>query len=949
MKYTVQTCFLVTSLLFNAFLSFGQTTIKGEVLDAATNDPLIGASIFIQETGEGTVSDFDGSFELKIKGNLPVKAVVSYTGFAEKEITISAASSKLTIKLEESAITVADVEVVGQRISDKQKASPLTVESLDLIGIKATPAENFYDGLGSLKGVDLTSASLGFKVINMRGFNSTSPVRSLQLIDGVDNQAPGLNFSLGNFLGSSELDVLGVDLIQGASSAFYGPNAFNGVINITTKSPFLHKGLSVQLKGGERKLASGAIRWADAFKNKNGHEFIAYKLNLQAFRADDWVADNYNPVDGSRVGKDNPGRFDAVNIYGDEFFPSYSFRPSFLDPTSGLEDFYRTGYKEEDIVDYDTRNGKASVAVHIRTNPSKDVESPELIIASSYGTGTTVYQGDNRFSLRNIRFYQNRLELRKEGKFFIRLFATQDNAGDSYDPYFTALKLQEAAKSNGDWGNDYVFYWKKFVTNNNFARWKAAGYPNPMLAFDPSTGTFSLKNQADLEAWYLSNQDSIRAWHIEAENWANMASDQTNETSYDFYDPDKNPERFKEEFDRITSAKSNSTEGGTKFYDKSALYNAQGEYKFQTDIIDNLTVGANARLYTPRSEGTIFYDTAGIKITNFEFGSYVGGDKKFWDDRLTLSATVRVDKNENFNWISTPAASIVFKPRANNFLRLSFSSAIRNPTLSDQYLFLKVGRATLAGNLNGVENLATVDSYVDYTNNFLDKSKLVYFNIDPIQPEKVKTFELGYRTTLFNSVYVDAGYYYNIYNDFIGYKIGLDIEFQDSSSIPKDISVYRYAANSNERITSQGFSVALSYYFAKYFQLSGNYSWNRLNTQSDDEIVPAFNTPEHKFNIGISGRDIPIILGKFKLRKLGFNINYRWVDGFLFEGSPQFTGFIPSYDLLDAQVNLKIDRWDTTFKIGATNLLENIHYETYGGPSIGRLAYISIQYEWNKR
>ena len=147
----------------------------------------------------------------------------------------------LEIKMDESVVTTQLIEVRGQRVSEKQKAAPLTVESMDLLAIKETPADNFYDGLGTLKGVDLTAASLGFKIINTRGFNSTSPVRSLQLIDGVDNQSPGLNFSLGNFLGTSELDILKVDLVVGASSAFYGPNAFNGVISMTTKDPFYQK------------------------------------------------------------------------------------------------------------------------------------------------------------------------------------------------------------------------------------------------------------------------------------------------------------------------------------------------------------------------------------------------------------------------------------------------------------------------------------------------------------------------------------------------------------------------------------------------------------------------------------------------------------------------------------------------------------------------------------
>jgi outer membrane cobalamin receptor len=159
--------------------------------------------------------------------------------------------------------------VVGQRIDDKQKAAPLTIENLDAIPIKQTAAVSFYNGLGNLKGVDLTTASLGFTIINTRGFNSTSPVRSLQIIDGVDNHAR-LNFSLGNFLGASDLDVLKVDLVQGASSAFYGPNAFNGVISMETKNPFVHRGLSASVKYGSRNLAETAIRWAEAFKTEKG-------------------------------------------------------------------------------------------------------------------------------------------------------------------------------------------------------------------------------------------------------------------------------------------------------------------------------------------------------------------------------------------------------------------------------------------------------------------------------------------------------------------------------------------------------------------------------------------------------------------------------------------------------------------------------------------------------
>ena len=934
MKNFTQICFLVTIFLFLSSYAISQSVIKGEVQDNTSGDPLIGASIFVKESGEGTVTDFDGSFELKIKGNLPVVAVVSYTGYEEHEIKITSATGKLVIKMTETTFTTAEIEIVGQRVSEKQKSSPLTVESLDLLAIKETPSDNFYDGLGSLKGVDLTAASLGFKVINTRGFNSTSPVRSLQLIDGVDNQAPGLNFSLGNFLGSSELDVLKVDLVQGASSAFYGPNAFNGVISMETKSPFYHKGLSASIKAGERNLMETAVRWADAFKNKNGQDVFGYKINFSYLRADDWEADNYDPVYDTNTGKDNPGRFDAVNIYGDEYSGNMDLRTAnpWSSPLS-INQWHRTGYQEADIVDYDTRNFKSNAVLHYRLLPQKESDSPELIIGSSFSRGTTVYQGDNRFSLRDISFFQGKAEIRKQDKFFVRAYYTRDNAGNSYDPYFTALRLQRNAKSQIDWAKDYINYWR----NNIDPKIKELGYPKIVII----NGMVQPYDYEGAAAWEIQYQDSLTVWHNLAEAIANMAG---SGASVPFYEP--GTDRFQQEFDRITSSKSNLDEMGTKFYDKSALTHIQGEYAFNPGFVEFLKVGGNYRRYTPNSDGTIFYDTADVKITNYEFGFFTGAEKKLLDNTLTASATFRLDKNQNFGWLPSPAASLVWKPKANNYLRLSFSSAIRNPTLTDQYLNLNVGRAVLAGNLNGVQDLLTVESFFDYLNSpTLDLNLLDTFDIAGVQPEKVKTFEIGYRTTLYNSLYVDAGYYYSIYNDFLGFNIGIDADF-GAAGLPTRLQVYRYSANSTNTVTTQGLSIGLSYYFSKYFQVSGNYSWNRLNKAfADDPIIPAFNTPENKFNIGLSGRNIQTRW----LRNFGFNVNYKWIEGFLFEGSPQFTGLIPTYSLLDAQVNYNFKKPDFTLKIGASNLLDNQQFQTYGGPRIGRLAYISISYEFKKK
>ena len=944
----MQRCFFKAGLFM--LLSFpillsGQNTLRGEVFDDLTGEPLIGANVIIQGTTSGTVTDFDGHYKLVTDLLLPLTIVISYTGYEATTIGITPENMFNRTRLSETSVMIETIQVTGSRISEKQKESPLTVESLDLQAIKATPSANFYDGLGALKDVDMTTASLGFKVINTRGFNSTSPVRSLEIIDGVDNQAPGLNFSLGNFLGSSELDVLKVDIVVGASGAYYGPNAFNGVISMETKSPFFHKGLAGMVRAGQRNLLEGSFRYADALKNKDGKEFFAYKLNFFAFRADDWQAENYNQVLDGRVTvpDDNPGRYDAVNIYGDEYYPLADVTNSdaHLISDPGIGTFYRTGYKETELVDYDTRNIKANAALHFRTSPEQGVESPELILSSSFGSGTTVYQGDNRFSLKDILFFQNRIEFRKRDKYFIRAYATNENAGSSYDPYFTALRLQEQTKSPTDWATDYRRFWKGVA--NYPKEMRELGYPVPV--YDPVTNTVNF-DVAGAEQWLVDYNDSLTIWHSMAEAYANTKNIHIEEGISDFLKP--GTEEFNTAFNDITS-RYNNDEGGTRFYDKSALYHVHGEYTFTPNFISEIRVGANYRLYAPESAGTIFNDSTEA-IRNSEFGFYAGLQEKFFDNKLIASATLRVDKNQNMNWIQTPAASLVYKAAENTFLRFSFSSALRNPTLSDQYLNLDVGPATLAGHIGAVDSLITIESFINGLD-YLNWDTLEYFNIDAIRPEKVTTFEIGARTSLFNSLFVDLGYYRNSYQHFLGYQLGVTTELDLNSPppvFPENTIVYRYSANSKTKVNTQGFSIGLNYYLSSVITLNGNYSYNELTkVDEDDPIIPAYNTPKHKYNLGISGRNINFF-DVDVLKKVGFSINYKWVEGFQYEGSPQFTGFVPTYDLLDAQISVDVERLNTTIKIGASNILNNEHYETYGGPDIGRLAYISLLYDFKK-
>ncbi|MDG2425959.1 MAG: carboxypeptidase-like regulatory domain-containing protein, partial [Flavobacteriales bacterium] len=524
--------FAVLVLIFlGSGLGLHAQAIRGRVVDGDTGDPVFMANVIVEGTGLGVTTDFDGRFRIDVE-SLPVRLTVSFISYAVQTVEVTDARKDLEVVLQPDQILLNEAEVVGERISEKQKQAPLTIETMDLISIREAPSGNFYEGLGNLKGVDLTSASLGFKIINTRGFNSTSPVRSLQLIDGVDNQSPGLNFSLGNFLGAPDLDVKSVEIIAGASSAFFGPGAFNGVINMETKDPYVFPGLSVSTKlgettkKGERPLFETGFRWAQVLENGEGDPFFAYKINFFKFQAYDWEAINYAPVDGSTVSTLNPGRYDAVNIYGDEYNNLFDYSTPPGINYRGMGVFYRTGYKEKDLVDYNTDNLKVSLSGHWRLQPEKTYESPELIYGFNMGRGNTVYQGDNRFSLKNIEFYQHRVELRKKNKWFIRAYRTNENAGDSYDPYATALKLQDSTRNDENWARVYGQYW-----TDSISPFIGETYPGLELLYWDSvftdTGVFlyaipvsGIPEGAE-DQWYIDNHDNLTAWHYQVEQWTN--------------------------------------------------------------------------------------------------------------------------------------------------------------------------------------------------------------------------------------------------------------------------------------------------------------------------------------------------------------------------------------------------------------------------------------------
>lgn len=960
-----RSCILLLAMLLLPVLAAGQGyELRGIVTDGATGETLVGASVKLKDGTAGTVTDLDGRFKLKLDQLPPYTLVIAYMGYAPQEIVVQSTDQEIKAKLGADQVLLQEAQVIAQRISDKQKQAPLTVETMDLIAIKEAPSGDFYESLGTLKGVDMTAASFGFKVINTRGFNSTSPVRSLQLIDGVDNQSPGLNFSLGNFLGASDLDVLKVDVIAGASTAFYGPGAFNGVIAMGTKSPWNFRGLSASIKGGERNMLEAAVRYADVFKNKAGQEKWAYKLNVFGLRADDWWAENYDPTSNSPTGRNNPGRYDAVNIYGDEDVGrgnDFTRSISEMYGNPGLGKFLRNGYKESELVDYGTKNFKAGLSVHHRIK-----DSLEVILSSNYSTGTTVYQGDNRYRLDGVQFFQHKVEVARTGKWFVRGYVTHEDAGKTYDIYTTALRLQDASSpapigGQPRWNTEYSTYWSSVIAP------LVRSMPEFVTVAEYTAMGWTQQQWID---WYGQFLQDHHAMFVQYHEQALAHLDAMNSVQVrPFYAP--GTQRFNDMFNEIKGKR--FTEGGSLFFDRSMLAHAMGEYRFKPKF-GEVVVGGNFRQYLPNSAGTIFSDTGNVTIRNSEFGVFSGLEKELVPEKLKTTVTLRLDKNQNFDAVISPAASFVYTPRKDRVFRLSFSSAVRNPTLADQYFYYNVGRALLLGNVEGRfeegrDSLFTIDSFNEYRNTANQVEgvrKLDWFHVDRLRPEQARTIEIGYRGNHFERFYFDVSAYHSWYADFIGYIIGIKGAFDNAGFPASGLQVFRLAANASSQVRTQGANFGVNYYSGR-FTYNANYSYNKLTTGANDPIIPAFNTPEHKFNIGLNAHEMRVPFSEKRI--LGYGVNYKWIQGYTFEGSPQFSGQIPTYDMVDAQVNVKLDKYHLTVKGGVSNLFglqplfndevpsdekldrmfNNNVYLVYGGPRVGRLAYIQLLYEFNQR
>ncbi len=924
-------------------VSFAQTTVKGKIIDNS-GLPLPGANIVVVGTSSGTVSDFDGIYALTVDQEPPFSIRVSYTGFEDQTIEITTNNQTVDVTMQEGN-ELDEVIISASRTPERIFESPVTVERFGLKEIKNTASPDFYGGLENLKGVDINTNSLTFKSINTRGFATFANTRFMQLVDGMDNSAPALNFPLGNLLGMVETDVQSVELLPGASSALYGANAFNGILFMRSKNPFDHQGIRGYIKQGiTSQEAAGDNSYTDlgiSMAYKFSDKFAA-KVNFGYLKGTDWFATNYDDKNMSGGTRESNINYNGVNVYGDEVTTNIREASGGLGIIPDVS-VSRTGYLESELTDYNAENVKADWGLYFR--PWAD--DFEIQYVGKVGTGSTIYQGAQRYRIDGFSLQQHKIEV-KNDNFFVRGYITSDKAGDTFVMDVLGPNLLNAWKSHQDWYGDYI-----------------QTYAGIELSGNPQGLTESQKH------------DAARA---------------VAETGR----PQEGSEEFNRLLDQVTSDTNFIT--GAGFKDNSKIYHSDANYNFG-DLFQfaEIQVGGSYRTYRLNSFGTIYADAEG-PIKYSELGVYTQLQRSLElneDLELKLTGSVRYDKSELFDGFFSPRISAGLTVNDNHNFRASFQTGFRNPDTQALYIGLQTNAGTLIGGATDIgsryerpiptsnfaqANLGLPSTVVQngaaaYNNSLLSSiegalgdpslntdGREFIGNSNFVDPEQVSSFELGYRGKL-NGFIIDASAYYSIYDNFLanenvvaplygdvsnfdltGYDptnpstvAGLNSDTQQILAALQngDFAGYQTYTNTEETVNSYGAAVAVSKKVFDGFDLSANYTWSRLDfdVAGNPDFQTNFNTPEHKVKLGFGKTEV--------FNNIGFNVAWRWSDNYFWESSFG-SGEIPAFNVLDAQVNYKIPSLKTTLKAGATNLFGDEYFTAFGTGYIGQQYYLAL-------
>ncbi len=901
--------------------------VSGGIYDSLDREPLAGATLTVKGTTNGTTTDANGHFSLTTNAKIPFILQVSYLGYSSQEFTIAdRASGSLSLALNPQQFISQQVVVTASRRPESFMKSPVSIEKLDIKAIKESPAPTFFDALENLKGVQMTTLSLMYKVPNTRGFSGTTNSRFLQMVDGVDNISPGIGAPVANAIGPSDLDIESVELIPGAASALYGLNAVNGISNMKTRSPFDYPGLSVAQKTGVNRIndplqparlfTETSVRYAQVFKNR-----FAFKINADYAQGYDGIANNLrdqNPDANTSVnltGNDNPGK-DLINVYGDE-----GSNRKTLSLNGKNYSVSRTGYAEKDLADYHLRNLKADLGLYYKFGGDKQISYTYRI-----GRVSNLYQRGNRIQLDGLQIQQHTLEF-KGDHFFVRAYYTRENTGNSYNLRPLGENMDKAFKSNDAWFNDYKTGYLNAITGgqSDAAAQQAARSFADQGRYQPGTAAFEQKKK---ELIGINNWDQ-----------------------------------------------------GAALIMNTAFAHVEGQYDFSSYTPGFQTLaGFNYRNYFIEPDGNSYVNPASYQDVSrsntpfnyFSYGGFVQVTKLLFEERLKLVGSLRADKVQYFGPKLNPRIAAVYTFAGDHNIRISYQNGFRFPTLFESFSYVDNGGIKRLGGLKVmseyfgvIENSwlrSSQDAFIKAVNTDVNKNGLsqdaaigknkgllVKSNYGYIKPEQINSFEAGYKGSFLGGrLFVDADYYFNIYKDFIGQveltrpnsgTIGVNDSTIYAAYDKNQSKIYRMWTNSTSIVSNQGASLGISYAVYRKFLVSGNAAFATLVKVSEaDALIPAFNTPKWMINLSVGNNEI--------FKNASFNLSWRWQSAFDWQ-SPLANGTIPAYATAGAQFSYRVPKINTSFKLGATNLFNKRYYQYEGGPVIDGFYYLTLVYDPN--
>ena len=854
----------------------------------------------------------------------PFTLIISSIGYETKEFEVGSASSTIEIELKPASVIGTEVVVSATRSQIRSLESPVSIERMGSTAIREVPGPSFYDAIGNLKGVDVVTSSLLFKTMGTRGFNGSGNLRMNQLVDGMDNQAPGLNFSVGNIAGLNELDVDNVELLPGASSALYGSGGMTGTILMTSKDPYKYQGLSAEFKQGVNHVSDPSMsakpyydimaRYAQSF-NK-----FAFRITADYIQGTDWTAtnySNYSPLQGSPIAGDRSlPDYNGVNTYGDEnaFFtitgglnsaatqylemqtPQDTAIANQLKQIASISPqnagVTRTGYAENTLTNYKAYNFKASGGLYYKIS-----DNTTASLTGNFGETNTVYTGTDRYNLQNVTIGQYKAEVTGKN-FYVRAYTTQENAGNSYDMVVVGDYLNEAyAPTATVWAPTYIG------------------------AYAQSFGAALMAGQTPAQAY------------VTASAFARTTADQNR------YLPGTTAFNT-----ALNTIKQTPIPNGGKFEDQTNLYVGEGMYNFG-DMVKwvDITVGASTKEYVLNSHGTIFADTAGTISIN-ESGAFAQLQKGFLNDLLKITVAGRYDKSTNFTGRFTPRVTAVLQVAKDNFIRASFQTAYRFPSNQNQYIDLQTGEARLIG---GLPQFIT---YYGLNQNTYDTASLAAalattgqppatsYQFKEFKPETVSSWEIGYKGIIDEKLFIDIYGFYAQYTNFIGLTVLVKNPQPNGPLTPPVINAFNtfgIYTNSSNKVNTVGAGLGLQYTLPKGFFVGGNIAYNDLSN-ADADVLTQFNTPKVKYNISF---------GNYTIKKVfGFNLTYRWQESYYYSSS-FVSGNTAAFGVLDAQISMKLPKMNNSMiKIGASNILNHYYTDAVGNPQVGGLYYVSLGY-----